>query len=134
MSGQINDLFGKPISVINVGLASMAEAVQAQNLPVLDVDWRPPLDGVPVLRFTASGVNMDTANAETCQRIKQGRPVLVGMGIARDLLGMHPHLILHAGPPVTWERMCGPQRGAVIGALIYEGLAQAWLCQPACSG
>jgi hypothetical protein len=31
-------------------------------------------------------------------------------------------MILHAGPPITWERMCGPQRGAVMGALIYEGL------------
>jgi hypothetical protein len=24
---------------------------------------------------------------------------------------------------VTWDKMCGPQRGAVIGALVYEGLA-----------
>lgn len=31
--------------------------------------------------------------------------------------------ILHAGPPVTWDKMCGPVRGAVIGGLIYEGLA-----------
>ena len=32
--------------------------------------------------------------------------------------------MLHAGPPITWERMCGPMRGAVIGGLIYEGLAK----------
>jgi hypothetical protein len=32
--------------------------------------------------------------------------------------------VLHAGPPVTWARMCGPQRGAVMGGLIYEGLAR----------
>jgi hypothetical protein len=31
--------------------------------------------------------------------------------------------ILHAGPPIKWEKMSGPLRGAVIGALIYEGLA-----------
>lgn len=29
--------------------------------------------------------------------------------------------ILHAGPPISWDRMCGPMRGAVIGALLYEG-------------
>jgi len=49
----------------------------------------------------------------------------VGMGLARDVIpGMHDQLILHAGPPITWERMCGPQRGAVMGALIYEGIAR----------
>jgi hypothetical protein len=37
---------------------------------------------------------------------------------------MHDRMILHAGPPITWDRMCGPQRGAVMGALVYEGLAQ----------
>ncbi|RPH92906.1 DUF1116 domain-containing protein, partial [candidate division KSB1 bacterium] len=47
-----------------------------------------------------------------------------GLGIAMDLIpGMKKNLLLHAGPPITWDRMCGPMRGAVIGALIYEGLA-----------
>ncbi|TLN23592.1 DUF1116 domain-containing protein [bacterium] len=56
--------------------------------------------------------------------IQRGQAVLRGMGIARDVIpGMHAHLLLHAGPPISWERMCGPQRGAVMGALIYEGLA-----------
>ncbi|MEI3282824.1 MAG: hypothetical protein V8R61_09040 [Enterocloster sp.] len=32
--------------------------------------------------------------------------------------------ILHAGPPVKWENMCGPMKGAVMGGLIYEGLAK----------
>ncbi len=36
---------------------------------------------------------------------------------------MKTNLILHAGPPVLWDHMCGPLRGAVIGALIYEELA-----------
>jgi hypothetical protein len=31
--------------------------------------------------------------------------------------------ILHAGPPVTWENMCGAMRGAVAGAIVFEGLA-----------
>ncbi len=32
-------------------------------------------------------------------------------------------LLLHAGPPIAWERASGPLRGAVIGALIFEGRA-----------
>ena len=122
---KINDLFGKPLSVINVGLESMAEAVQAQGVPVIDVDWQPSAEGVFHLHTTRDGVDIDAANAEVCRRIKQGRPVLSGMGIARDVIpGMHDRMILHAGPPITWERMCGPQRGAVMGALIYEGIAK----------
>jgi hypothetical protein len=67
---------------------------------------------------------MDAANQEVVDRIQRGQAVLVGMGIARDVIpGMHDRKILHAGPPITWERMCGPQRGAVMGALIYEALA-----------
>jgi hypothetical protein len=37
---------------------------------------------------------------------------------------MKKNMILHAGPPVTWERMCGPMRGAVIGGMILEGFAR----------
>ncbi len=122
---QLNDIFGQPLTVINVGLESMAQSVRAQGVPVVDVDWRPPANGVPRLRVTRSGVDIDAANEEVVRRIKQGRPVLAGMGLARDVIpGMHDRLILHAGPPITWERMCGPQRGAVMGALIYEGIAR----------
>jgi hypothetical protein len=125
MTKSVNELFGKPITVVNVGLASMAQAVSDQGVKVVDVDWQPPQNGAPRLRVTKAGINIDDANAEVCRRIKSGQAVLVGMGIARDVIqGMHGRMILHAGPPITWERMCGPQRGAVMGALIYEGLAQ----------
>ncbi len=115
--------FGTPLHVINVGLRSFAESLQAQGAPVVDVAWEPPL--VPRLHFTREGVDIDAANAEAVGRIMAGRPMLVGMGIAREVIpGYHKRLILHAGPPITWERMCGPQRGAVMGALVYEGLAK----------
>ena len=32
-------------------------------------------------------------------------------------------MILHAGPPIGWDRMCGPMRGAVAGAIVLEGWA-----------
>jgi hypothetical protein len=122
---KINDIFGKDLTVLNVGLASMAKSVSDQGVKVLDLDWRPPRDAVPRLRQNRSGVSMDAANEEVLSRIKRGQAVLVGMGIARNVIpGMHDHMILHAGPPIEWNRMCGPTRGAVMGALIYEGLAQ----------
>jgi len=49
------------------------------------------------------------------------------MGIARDVIpGLGERMILHAGPPITWDRMCGPQRGAVMGAAVYEGWAASY--------
>lgn len=122
---KINELFGKELTVLNIGLASMAKSVSDQGVKVIDLDWRPPKGGNPRLRQTKTGVNMDAANQEVVSRIKRGQAMLVGMGIARDVIpGMHAHMILHAGPPIEWSRMCGPTRGAVMGALIYEGLAQ----------
>ena len=70
-------------------------------------------------------VNIEKANSEALKRIQAAQPVLVGIARARDVVpGMHEKLILHAGPPITWDRMSGPMRGAVIGALIYQGLAK----------
>ncbi len=120
----INELFGKDLAIVNIGLASMAASVREQGGRVIDLDWQPPREGIPRLRLTRSGVSMDAANEEVVARIQRGQAVLVGMGIARDVIpGMHDHMLLHAGPPVEWARMCGPTRGAVMGALIYEGLA-----------
>jgi hypothetical protein len=53
------------------------------------------------------------------------KPVLVDIGRARDVIpGMKDNLFLHAGPPITWDRMSGPLRGAVIGGAIYEKMAE----------
>ncbi|NLB50116.1 MAG: DUF1116 domain-containing protein [Clostridiaceae bacterium] len=69
---------------------------------------------------------IEEANKKVLEIIQNAQPTLVGMGIAKDVVpGMHKHLIMHAGPPITWDRMSGPLRGAVIGGLIYEGLADS---------
>ena len=69
--------------------------------------------------------SIDSANAEAVERIVEARPVLTGLGRALDLIpGMHENLLLHAGPPISWESASGPLRGALIGALIFEGRAR----------
>ena len=70
-------------------------------------------------------INIEQANETAVSNMMSARPILTGVGLARDLIpGMRDNLLLHAGPPITWERMSGPLRGAVIGALIFEGLAK----------
>jgi hypothetical protein len=70
-------------------------------------------------------MDIEKANAEATARMMEARPLLVGMGRARDVIpGMRENLLLHAGPPITWERASGPMRGAITGALIFEGKAK----------
>ena len=69
-------------------------------------------------------MNIEEANKEVVRRILESTPVLTGIARADEVIPkMRKDLILHAGPPIAWDRMSGPLRGAVIGGLIYEGLA-----------
>jgi len=72
-------------------------------------------------------IDIEQANRTTVDRMMEARPVLIGVGRARDVIpGMRDNLLLHAGPPVTWERMAGPMKGAAVGCLILEGKAKGW--------
>ncbi len=67
---------------------------------------------------------IEEANKKAVDRMMEADPYLVDVKLAKDLIpGFKDNMILHAGPPITWERMSGPLKGAVIGALLYEGLA-----------
>src|SRR6476469_3082667 len=64
------------------------------------------------------------ANAEAHRRILAAEPVLADVRLARDVLPrLGDRTSLHAGPPIGWDRMCGPMRGAVAGAIVFEGWA-----------
>jgi hypothetical protein len=70
-------------------------------------------------------MDIEKANAEATGRMMEARPVLIGLGKAREVIpGMRDNLLLHAGPPITWDRASGPMRGAITGALIFEGKAK----------
>ncbi len=70
-------------------------------------------------------VDIEKANATVVERFMEARPVATTMAKAIDVVpGIHSNMLLHAGPPVTWERMAGPMRGAMIGALMFEGKAK----------
>ncbi|MFQ5399722.1 MAG: DUF1116 domain-containing protein [Anaerolineae bacterium] len=70
-------------------------------------------------------IDIEKANETAVERMMSARPILTGVATARDVIpGMKDNLLLHAGPPIEWERMSGPMRGAIIGGLIFEGLAK----------
>ncbi|MEM0287603.1 MAG: DUF1116 domain-containing protein [Nitrososphaerota archaeon] len=68
---------------------------------------------------------VETANKLAVEKMMESNPLLVDVGLAKDKIpGMQGKILLHAGPPIAWEKMSGPLRGAVIGASIYEGWAE----------
>ena len=65
---------------------------------------------------------IDDANHQAIERVLSADPVLVDVIPAAEAIpALREHVILHAGPPVNWERMCGPMRGAVAGIAVFEG-------------
>ena len=69
-------------------------------------------------------LDIERANEIAVERMTSARPMLKSVAVARDVIpGLRDGLLLHAGPPIDWERMSGPLKGAVIGALLLEGLA-----------
>jgi len=114
-----------------VGVAEFAEALRQQSVPVVEVDWRPPAGGdlglVEILKRIYSNQDLmeriNAANTQVLDRILNATPGGRYCSSERAL-GLAPRTILHAGPPISWERMCGPQKRAVLGAIRFEGWAE----------
>jgi len=115
--------------IINLGLDWFAANLRKQGAEVANVKFVPRAGGdkklIAVLdKLEGKRAAIDAANEKAVRMINAGKPVLVEIARAGDVIpGMKKNLILHAGPPVEWGRMCGPVKGAVLGALVYEGLA-----------
>lgn len=129
-------LDSSPLAVVNVGLDTFNRSVTEAGGHATQVDWQPPGDGDPQLAWALAllagdaddpdciGARVERANAEAVQRIVSAQPVLLDVALhARDVWPELGRTLLHAGAPVAWERMCGPMRGAMVGAVLYEGWA-----------
>jgi Protein of unknown function (DUF1116) len=124
----MNQLFENELKVINIGMKSFKETLDGLKVNSVQVDWKPPIfsDSKVFQIINQNKDKIESANKEAVNRILNSKPFLIGMGKALDVIsGMKKNLLLHAGPPVTWDKMCGPMKGAVIGALIYEGIASS---------
>ena len=67
---------------------------------------------------------IESANQEAVRRLTIGEPVLVDIAPAGEVIpGMQAKMITYAGPPIEWQSMCGAQKGAIMGMVLYEGWA-----------
>ncbi|MEO6890746.1 MAG: DUF1116 domain-containing protein [Ktedonobacteraceae bacterium] len=118
------DILHTPTAVIHIGADLFADAIDAQGIAVTRVAWRPPAGDQHALMALLADPEVDRANEVAVERMLAAHPVIVDVQPAHEVIpALRERRLLHAGPPIAWERMCGPMRGAVIGACIYEGWA-----------
>ncbi len=121
----MTDLLRRELQLVTVGVDLFAEAAERQATPVTRVDWQPPMAGAEADLATVMGDRRrPAANAEAVSRVLASRASLVDVLPAAEALGLGAQrLLLHAGPPLSWDRASGPLRGALIGAVLFEGWA-----------
>ncbi len=121
----LSQLLDSDPTVATAGTDMLADSIEQQGSAVVRADWRPPFPGTEAaLAALAIDGRMASSNATAVGRMLAVRPHLVDVGVARDVFpDMTDRTFFHAGPPLEWERANGPMRGAIIGAMLYEGLA-----------
>ena len=122
------------VQALNIGLAGFAEPIAEAGATVLNLDWRPPAEADPQLGMLIARLEDDpddvigalvaAANRTALDRLLGASPFLVDVLPAGDAIpGLTGRMLLHSGPPIAWDHMCGPMRGAIIGASLFEGWA-----------
>jgi hypothetical protein len=123
--GSMSSLLDGPPTLITAGVELFESTLRDQGVEVVSVDWRPPVDALSdELARIAVDPRTEAANRTALERIVAAEPRWVGIATARDAVGIETGQFLHAGPPITWERASGPMRGALIAAMLYEGMAE----------
>jgi hypothetical protein len=112
-----------PTTVVTAGAGLLADAVEAQAVATRRVDWQPPQGDPLALAAVLADTRRRDANARTLDAMLTAEATLVDVRPAHEVLDLQPGQFLHAGPPITWDRASGPLRGALIGAMLLEGLA-----------
>ena len=125
MTLPLHGLLSEDPVVATSGVSLFAEALRAQAVPVTETDWQPPLAGTgPALAAVMADPRRTEANALALHRMTAAGADFVDVRPASEALGLERGTFLHAGPPLEWERASGPMRGALIGAMLFEGMAQ----------
>jgi hypothetical protein len=127
----MTDLFTQDLNVVNAGLPNFADNIRAAGAVAVQLAWRPPAGGDAAAGMRLARLLGDeriaAANATALSRYLEAQPVLVDVLLAREAIAAldGERRILHAGPPIAWDDMCGPMQGAIAGAIAYEGWASS---------
>jgi len=130
----------KAKGVINLGLKQFEQAISSKGISIYSPEWQPPVEGnrkvglmLAEMQDSSVGIGkiVQEANQQAVDIILNSEAVWKGVDLAKNVIPfLQQRAIMHAGPPIAWNRMCGPMKGAIVGAILYEGWAkneaEAW--------
>lgn len=125
----MNSLFNQPLKVVNAGLQHFASHIQKSGAEAITLAWHPPAQGDINAGLDLAALLghplVEEANQLAMTRYLNAQPVLTDVMSASEAIPAMAgrQLILHSGPPISWEKMCGPMKGAIVGAILFEGWA-----------
>jgi hypothetical protein len=126
----MSTLFDRELRVVNIGISSFADAIRQAGAHATQLEWAPPAQGDratgTALAALVGNPRVDKANEKAFAAYGAAMPVLEGIGVAgKAIPRLRGRMLLHAGPPIEWKRMCGPMHGAIIGAILHEEWARS---------
>ncbi len=128
VSDSVMDLLNSKPRIVNIGLASFTESILTYGGSAVQYDWKPAAGGdkrlIKILNALAQIAEIESANNEVIDRMKNSQPFLVDVVPAKSVIGiLQDKVLLHAGPPIEYKDMTGPMQGSCIGAVLFEGWA-----------
>jgi len=115
------------MKVLNVGLESFFDSLKQQNVDALNSPFKPIRIIDELKHIYKNYEKVHTANEKAVKILQNSYPILVDLKQAKEVIPeLKNNLILHAGPPISINRLCGPVRGAIIGSLIYEKMVKTY--------
>lgn len=124
----MNDIFKKKLSTVTLGVKSFSDNLRTFSDEVVNLEWQPPCFADPkdamLLARLFNNEKIVKANEIALGKYLNAQPVLTKICSAREVIpDFKGRKLLHSGPPIAYENMCGPMQGAVCGAIVYEGWA-----------
>ena len=122
--------FSGDVKAVNVGTKNFGDGLRQQGLDVIELQWKPPIN-VEIsemlldMRDTDLQDKIDKANQKAFQYMLDSDLYFTGIRPVKEVVpGIHDNTILHAGPPIEWERMLPIQKNGIVGAVLHEHLAK----------
>ena len=127
-SESVVDLLNTKPRIVNIGLTSFTDSIVAYGGRAVQYDWKPAAGGnkklIKLLNLLSRMEQIDVANGQVIERIKDAQPFLVDVVPAKSVIDvLNARALLHAGPPIEYRDMTGPMQGSCVGAVLFEGWA-----------
>ncbi|OAM90772.1 DUF1116 domain-containing protein [Termitidicoccus mucosus] len=120
-----------PVKAVNIGAELFADALRAQGIETVQLQWRPPPPEVlrhqlalTQLLAGSHAKHIAAANVRATETLLAADPWWIDMKPAIEVVpGLKKNMILKSGPPLSWEKSCPTQQNGVVNGILHEGLA-----------